>query len=164
MKKILIITLLILGSIGFANAQTDYCKDITITDDKTMSFIAYRSPLFDPIAIGARLGRDDSHKSTLLSFLVFNKTANYESAGLYVIFADGTIWKDEGADIHCSYFDIDRGYRFGAVDEIKTEDEYKLFETKKIKSIKVGTLELAISDEFAIKFMAYVKCIDALKK
>ncbi|WP_448702748.1 hypothetical protein ACFGVR_10380 [Mucilaginibacter sp. AW1-3] len=164
MKKILFTTFLILVFWDFAKAQIDYCKDIAITDDKTMSYVAYRSPLFDPIAIGARLGRDDSHKSTLLSFLVFNKTANYESAGLYVIFADGTIWKDEGADIHCSYFDIDRGYRFGAVDGIKTEDEYKLFETKKIKSIKVGTLELAISDEFATKFMAYVKCIHDIKK
>ncbi|WP_448702746.1 hypothetical protein ACFGVR_10370 [Mucilaginibacter sp. AW1-3] len=164
MKKILIITSLILSSLTFAKAQVNYCKDIKITDDKTMSFIGYFSPILDPIAVGANIGRDNAHKSTLLSFLVFNKTANYESSGLYVIFTDGTIWKDESADIDCSYFDIDRGYRFGAVDQIKTEDEYKLFETKKIKSIKVGTLELAISDEYATKFMAYVKCIDDIKK
>ncbi|WP_448702751.1 hypothetical protein ACFGVR_10395 [Mucilaginibacter sp. AW1-3] len=130
MKKILIILFLILGSIGFANAQTDYCKDITKRVDKELSMTSYESPgTF--LTIGKNRVDDEGHFGPIsLHFVCYNHSADYEAYGLYVTFADGTLWKEDGAHIDCSYMNTDIGYRFGA-SKLLHEEQLELFKTKK---------------------------------
>jgi len=163
MKKILIITFLILGSIGFANAQTDYCKDIIVKVDKELRITSHNSPgTF--LTIGKNRVDDEGYFGPIsLSFECFERSADYEAYGLYVTFADGTLWKDDGAHINCSYMNTDIGYRFGAA-RLLHEDELELFKTKKIIKVRISNTQIPVDDAFATKFMAWVNCIIDLKK
>jgi len=161
MKKILIIVFLILGSFGFAKAQTDYCKDIVPTVDSELGMTSYDSP-GKLLTIGKNKLKSGKFGPISLVFQTDSKTADYDAYGLYVMFSDGTMWKDDGAHIQCSYQNTEVGYSFGAA-EMLHEEQLELFKTKKIVKIRINNIEKPIDDAFATKFMAWVNCIIDLK-
>ncbi|OCX52668.1 hypothetical protein BEL04_14575 [Mucilaginibacter sp. PPCGB 2223] len=164
MKKILIITSLILGSLGFAKAQTDYCKDITKTVDSALNKIQYSSP-YSYFYIN-RSVRTFGFFTNFI-FQARNHTANYNAVGIIVQFTDGTYWKDLGVKVDCSYENSDVGYTFMAIESFFTPDipeKFIDFKLKKIKKITLGNIDIDVSDADATKFMAYVNCIVAIKK
>ncbi len=160
MKNTCIITAFLICFFNIAKAQTDYCKDITKVVDPTKSYVAYSSP-----ATYLYIGKDvaDYGSNTLLYFHTTKKDADYEAYGEYIFFADGTMWKDGGAHIDCSYIDSQFGYRFGAA-KLLHEDVIALLKTKKIIKVQIFDVVIPVTDEYATKFMAYMNCIDAIKK
>ena len=162
MKNIVLTCFVFLSALTLAKAQTDYCKDITRSMNQFGDFAIYESP-DNFISINTHIKISNGFKITSLDFHIFKRTANYNAGGMYVTFADGTIWKDEGSTIDCSYISADMGYSYRGGDVIEN-DEIQMFKTKKIVKVQITDVIIPVDDAYATKFMAYVNCIDALKK
>ncbi len=160
MKNTCIITAFIICFFSIAKAQTDYCQDITKTIDSAKNIIIYDSP-----ATYLSISKDVTNygNNTSLYFHTTKKDADYEAYGEYIFFADGTIWKKEGAHVDCSYIDSQFGYRYSASKLIE-DDEIALLKTKRIIKVQIFDVVIPVTDEYATKFMAYMNCIDAIKK
>jgi len=161
MKNITLLFLLFITSLNFAKAQTDYCKEIIPKVDKELAMTSYDSPgTF--LTIGKNRLDDGTFGPITLRFVGFDKTADYEAYGLYATFSDGTIWRDGGKHINCSYQGVDAGYRFGAV-KIMDEDMLLLFKTKKLVKVRIHNIEIPVDETYATRFISYVNCIVDLK-
>ncbi len=160
MKNISIITAFIICFFNIAKAQTDYCKDIKKDVDPTKSYVAYYSPA-TYLYVNKHVADYGNH--TVLSFHTTKKDADYEAYGEYIFFADGTMWKDQGAHIDCSYIDSQFGYSYAAAKRID-DDVIALLKTKKIIKVQIFDVVIPVTNEYATKFMAYMNCIDAIKK
>ena len=162
MKNIILACISFLSTLTVAKAQTDYCKDITRRMNQAGSFAIYESP-DSFISIDTHMKISNGFKITSLDFHIFKRTADYNAGGMYVTFADGTVWKDESSTIDCSYINADIGYSYRGGAHM-LEDDMTLFKTKKIVKVQVTDVIIPVTDEDATKFMAYVNCIDAMKK
>jgi len=165
MKNIILLFLFFIASLNFAKAQTDPCADIKKTRDDAKKLTSYASPVLQHIRLNKRLV--DNEPVYGISFYImfsFNiKDADYDAKGVWVTFADGTIWKVPDPAINCSYLNVDDGYNLHATGELEGKDPEQ-FKAKKVVKIRIGDHEMDIDDAYAIKFMAYVKCIDDIKK
>ena len=160
--KNIIFSCILLCALTIAKAQTDYCKDITRRMNQFGDFAIYESP-DSFISIDTHIEISDGFKITSLGFHITKRTADYNAGGIIITFADGTVWKDERRTIDCSYISADMGYSYRAAHVIH-EDDIELFKTKKIVKVQITDVEIPVDDAFATKFMAYVNCIDAIKK
>ena len=164
MKNIALLFLLFISSLNFAKAQTDYCKEIVKTRHAEKQYSSYDTPGLEHIYLNNTISDGDTTGLVTVLFLATKKTADYNAGGLYVTFADGTVWKDEGAHLNCSYINSDYGYRYGGASVLDDKDALLPFKTKKIVKILMGDIEIPISDEYATKFKAWANCIEHINQ
>ncbi len=165
MKNIILLFFLFIASLNFAKAQTDPCADIKKTREEENKVTSYASPILGHIRLNKKL-LDNEPVYGVSFYIVFSfniKNADYDAQGVWVTFADGTIWKVPAPAISCSYLNIDYGYNLLAVGMLEDKDPEQ-FKAKKVVKIRIGNHEIDIDDDYATKFMAYVKCIDDMKK
>src|SRR4051794_14452412 len=111
MKKIFFITSLILGSLGFAHAQTDYCKEIIKKVDEMKGKTTFVTPSISKL-VDMRIEKSfgfKPHFSILFSLTKENPAYDYKA--IYVKFDDGTILTYVD-DIDCSYLNSQDHYLF----------------------------------------------------
>jgi hypothetical protein len=161
MKNIVLAIALFISSVGLVRAQGDPCSEITKEHDDELGKTRYETPINNNLTIARSVKDNGAYNNLTLNFWGMKNIANYNASGLFVTFDDGTIFKDLGANISCSY--QNGRYRYDGVKLLDDRAEFLPFKTKKIVKIRIYDIEIPIDDALAIKFKAWANCIETIK-
>lgn len=161
MKRLLFILMIPLA----CQAQKDPCDRVTKKYDEMKNITTYSSPsitglTYHDLVVRRHIMPEDSADVTVIDVRIPGYSGNYSAKGIYIKFEDGTIYKEERADVECDYSYSKYGPSYMYSGMIALNDEnIDLFKTKKIVKIQLSHVKKDIKDKVATYFQGYVNCV-----
>lgn len=159
MKYFFIITInAFLAFNGLSQNKSFPCENIGYSKDPFTGETTWRSPVWNQLRIIKIINIDTSY---FLSLSLYSSILSVDKVGVFVLFADGTIWSQKTAKVKidvCTskwkdYFD----FEYSSFVKL-SEPELNEFESKVIRTIRLYVYDWTFPESEAIEFKNYVSC------
>ncbi|MCP2043493.1 hypothetical protein [Pontibacter sp. HSC-36F09] len=130
----------------------EFTNEVTIASSAVMNGAGY-------VMIGKTI--KDSTETLVAIFSISTSRPVYGSKGVYIKFDDGTIYKDEIAEIDCKYSSGSSYWLTGMM--LINEENKEYFLNKKIAKYALNTTSNEIKDKSAEKIQLNFKCVSDTK-
>ncbi|WP_448698191.1 hypothetical protein ACFGVR_15330 [Mucilaginibacter sp. AW1-3] len=154
MMRLSLLAIFLLGSLGIAHAQTDYCADLVRDTDKVTKVITCTGPDMSMALKAVINGRD----TTVTINFNIKELVSSDEAGLYIKLDDGHTLRYFGQKINKIWLNSRDGYNYETVLTCSPA-VLRQFKAQKIKVFQIAGIDVTVHRAVAEEFQGYLNCM-----